>query len=99
MAAAGADRGDQRAEVGRAQHLVEARPLDIEDLAAEREDRLELPVAPLLGRTAGRIALDQEELGEGGIALLAVGELARQRGHVERALAAGQLALLARRLA
>jgi hypothetical protein len=34
-----------------------------------------------------------------GIALLAVGELAGQAGDVERALAAGQLARLARRLA
>jgi len=53
----------------------------------------------LLGRAARRIALDDEELGERGIALLAVGELAGQRAHVERALAPGKLARLARGLA
>ena len=56
-------------------------------------------VAALLGRAAGRIALDDEDLGLGRIPLLAVGELAGQRGDVERALAAGQLARLARGLA
>ena len=50
----------------------------------------------LLGGAAGRIALDDEEFGLGRIALLAVGELAGQRGDVERALAAGQFARLAR---
>ena len=83
----------------RRQHLVEARPLDIEDLAAQGQHRLEGAVARLLGAAAGRIALDQEQLGFGGIALLAVGELAGKRGHVERALAPRQLARLARRLA
>ena len=96
---AGAERGDQRADLLGGDHLVEAGALDIEDLAAERQHRLVLAVAALLGRAAGRIALDDEELGLGRIALLAVGELAGQRGHVEGALAAGQLARLARRLA
>ncbi len=41
------------------------------------------------------VTLDEEELGLGRIALLTVGELARQRGDVERALAPGQLARLA----
>ncbi len=48
---------------------------------------LEFAVAALLGGAAGGIALDDEELGFGGIALLAIGELARQRRHAERALA------------
>ena len=56
-------------------------------------------VAALLGRAAGAVALDDEELGQRRIALLAIGELAGQRVHVERALAAGQLAGLARRFA
>src|SRR5690242_20876724 len=90
--------GDQRADLGRAQHLVEACPLDVEDLAAQRQDRLVLAVAPLLGRSAGGIALDDEELGEGGVALLAVGELAGERSEIEGALAPRQLARLARRL-
>jgi hypothetical protein len=77
------------------QHLVEARALDVEDLAAQRQHRLEFAVAALLGGAAGRVALDDEEFGLGRIALLAVGELAGQRGDVERALAAGQFARLA----
>ena len=34
---------------------------------------------PCLARAAGRVALDDEDLGEGGVLLLAVGELARER--------------------
>ena len=82
-----------------AQDLVEAGALDVEDLAAQRQDRLEAAVAALLGRAAGAVALDEEQLGLGRVALLAVGELARQVGDVEHALAPGQLARLARRLA
>ena len=96
---AGAERRDQRADLLAGQHLVEARALDIEDLAAQRQDGLIFAVAALLGRAAGRIALDEEKFGLGGIALLAIGELARQIGDVERALAPGQFARLARRLA
>ena len=84
LADAGAERGDQRADhVGR-QHAVEARALDVQDLAAQRQDRLVLARAPALGRAAGRVALDDEDFGLGRVALLAVGELARQRGDVER---------------
>ena len=46
-----------------------------------------------------RVALDEEQLGFGRIALLAIGELAGQVRDVERALAARQLARLARGLA
>ena len=81
------------------EHLVEARLLDVEDLALDREDRLEAPVAPLLGRAAGRLALDDVDLAQRRVALLAVGELAGQAAAVERALAAHEVARLARRLA
>ena len=50
---AGAERRDQRADLLGAQHLVEARALDIEDLAAQRQHRLEFAVAALLGAAAG----------------------------------------------
>ena len=82
-----------------AQHLVEAGLLDVQDLAADRQDRLEAPIAPLLGRAAGRVALDDVDLALRRIALLAVGQLARQRAAVERTLAADQIAGLAGRLA
>ena len=62
---AGAERLDQRADFLRAEHPVEARALDVEDLALQRQDRLVLAVAALLGRAAGAVALDQEQFGLG----------------------------------
>ena len=53
---------------------------------------------PMLGAAAGRVTLDDEEFGLGGILFLAVGELARQRGDAERVLAR-QLARFSRGLA
>ncbi len=96
---AGAERGDQGADFLARQHLVEARPLDIEDFSAQRKHRLIFPVAALLGGAAGRIALDEKEFGLRRIAFLAIGEFARQIGDIERAFAAGELARLARRFA
>src|SRR5204863_9634117 len=46
------------------------------------------------GGAAGRVALDNEQRGEGGIAHGAVGELARKRGVLERGLAAREVARL-----
>src|SRR5690349_4944922 len=86
----GAERLDQRADLGRGQHFVKARALDIEDLALQRQDRLETAVTALLCRAAGAVALDNEELALGGIALLTIGELSRQVRDVERALAPRQ---------
>ncbi len=77
---AGAERRDQRADLLGREHLVEARALHIEDLAAQRQYGLERAVASHLGRAAGRVALDDQQFRLGGIALLAVGELAGQRG-------------------
>ena len=90
-------RGDHRPDRVAAQHLVEARLLDVQDLAADRQDRLEAAIAPLLGGAAGRIALDDVDLALRRIALLAVGELARQHAAVERTLAPHQVAGLAGR--
>jgi hypothetical protein len=39
------------------EHPVEPRLLDVEDLALERQDRLELAVAALFGRAAGGVAV------------------------------------------
>jgi hypothetical protein len=80
------------------QHPVEARALHVQDLAPERQHRLVVTGASLFGRSAGTVALDEEELGLGRVLLLAVGELAGQRGHVHRRLAPRQFARLARRL-
>src|SRR5450631_527138 len=57
LAEARSQRGDQGDDFLRADQLLEPGALDVEDLAAQRKDRLELAVAPLLGRSARRIAL------------------------------------------
>ena len=95
----GAEGDDQRPDVLAREDLVEARLLDVQDLAAQRQDRLEAPVAALLGGATGRVALDDVELAPRRVALLAVGELARQRQPVERALAEDEVARLAGGLA
>ena len=95
----GPEGDDQRPDVLAREHLVEPRLLDVEDLAAQRQDRLEPAVAALLGRATGRVALDEVELAARGIAFLAVGELARERHAVERALADDEVAGLAGGLA
>ena len=64
LADAGAERRDHGLHLVVAEGPVEARLLDVEDLAAQRQDRLRLGVAALDGRTAGRVALDDEDLGE-----------------------------------
>ena len=48
LADARAERGDQRLDLAVREHLVEARLLDVENLALEREDRLRAAVAALL---------------------------------------------------
>ena len=96
---AAAEGRDHRLDLVAAEHLVEARLFDVQDLALDRQDGLEPPVAALLGRAAGRFTLDDVDLALGGIALLAVGELAGQAAAVERALAPDEIARLARRLA
>src|ERR1043166_8510053 len=62
VADARSDRADDDPDLLVLEHLVDARLLDVENLAFERQDRLELPVAALLGRAAGRIALDDGQL-------------------------------------
>ena len=52
--------------------------LDVEDFAAQRQNRLRAAVAALFGRAPGGVALDEVELGHGRVFFLAVGELAGQ---------------------
>src|SRR6185437_2419084 len=51
---------------------------DVEDLAAQGQDRLGDSVARLLGRAAGAVAFDEKDLGAFGAVARAVGELARE---------------------
>src|SRR5665647_1152730 len=78
VAEAGADRADHGEDLVVGEHLVDARLLDVDDLAAQRQDRLEAAVARLLGRAAGRVALDEVDLAERRVFDGAVGELAGQ---------------------
>src|SRR5713101_5303743 len=79
VADAGAERRDQRSDLLAGKHLVEARALDIENLPAQRQYRLEGAITALLGGAAGAVALDNEDFRFRGVALLAIRELARQR--------------------
>ena len=68
LADAGADGRDQRLDLVVLEHLVDAGPLDVEDLAADGQDRLGARVAGLGGRAAGGVALDDEQLALLGVA-------------------------------
>src|SRR3954449_6617793 len=72
------------------------RALDVEDLPAQRQHRLRVAVAALLGRAAGGVALDDEDLAQGRVLHGAVGELAGQPRVLEGALAPREVARLAR---
>ena len=78
LADARAEGDDQRPDLLAREHLVDARLLDVEHLAEHRQHGLEVPVTALLGRATGRVALDDEQLAPRRVALLAVGQLARQ---------------------
>ena len=91
----GADGRDEIADFLVPKHLIRAGSLDIEDLAAKRQNGLEARIAPLLGRAAGRVALDDEQFGFLRLLGLAVGQLAGQRMVGQRPLAAHQLLGLA----
>ena len=58
--------------------LVQGGGGDVQDLAAQRQDRLGLTVPRLLGRTAGAVAFDEENLGAVDGAGRAVRQLAGQ---------------------
>ena len=59
-----------------------ARLFGVQDLALQGQDRLDVAVAPLLGRAAGAVAFDDEELRLVGVGAVAVVQLA---GKVEPA--------------
>ncbi len=71
---------DDRAALGVLEHVGDRRLLDVEDLAADRQQRLELGVAGELGGAERRVALDDEQLAAVDVVAAAVGELGGQRG-------------------
>ena len=94
-AGAGPDDLDDRRALGVLEHVGERRLLHVEDLAADRQQRLELGVPRQLGGAERRVALDDEQLAAvvGGTA---VDQLGRQRRAGQRGLAALVLPVLAR---
>ena len=74
----GPDGGDQRLDLLVLEDLVDPRLLDVEDLPSQGKHRLRVTVAALLGRAAGGVALDDEDLGERRVLHRAVGEFARK---------------------
>src|SRR5690606_27989669 len=63
----GTDSGNDRADFLIGEHLVNSRLLHVDDLSTQRKDCLEVPAAPLLCRTACRVALYEVELAECGV--------------------------------
>ena len=80
LAQSGAERRDDGRELVVAVDLVGARLFDVEHLAPERQNGLEARVAPLRGRAACAVALDDVELRQRRVAVVAVAQLV---GHVE----------------
>ena len=78
VAGAAAQGLDQVLQLLVLQQLLVTGAGDVEDLAAQRQDGLGVAVARLLGRAAGAVALDEEDLGVVAAFAGAVGELAGQ---------------------
>jgi predicted RecB family endonuclease len=97
LADAGANHLDEQLHLGVREDLVDSVLLGVDDLAAQRQDRLVRLVARILRGAAGRVALDDEHLGELRVAHLAIRELLCNLA-AESALAPCQVARLARRL-
>src|SRR5438094_314842 len=91
-----ADRADERLDLLVLEHAVDASALDVENLAANRKDRLGSGVTRLLRGSPGAVTLHDEELTLVGVLGRAVGELSRHRVAVEQRLAPREVACLAR---
>ena len=93
------DSSDQGTDGVTRQGAVKACALDVQDLAAQGQDRLVLSVARLLRRAACRVALDDDHLGFCRVLAAAVRKLSGTGEGVEHALAARHLPGAARGLA
>jgi hypothetical protein len=86
-----ADRSDQRLDLSVAQEFVEPRLFNVQQLTADRQDRLIPAVAALLGGTAGGVTLNDLDFALGWVPFRTVRQLAGQREPVESAFPLGQL--------
>src|SRR5690606_13798611 len=87
---------DERLDLGVRQCLVQSRPLDVQDLAAQGEDRLGARVATANRRATRRVTLDDVDLALFGVVRLAVPQLSRHSAAAQDALASSCLTGLAR---
>ena len=74
----GTDHLNDRGALRVAEHVAHRRLLNVEDLAADRQQGLELAVAPELRRAQGGVALDDEQFGSVDVVRPAVDEFGRQ---------------------
>jgi hypothetical protein len=88
LADAGAERRDQRLDLGVGQDLVDAGLLDVEDLAADRQDRLGVRVAPCTAEPPAE-SPSTMKTSTRRVLGLAVAQLAGQAAGLEQALAGG----------
>uniref|UniRef100_A0A914YGX1 Uncharacterized protein n=1 Tax=Panagrolaimus superbus TaxID=310955 RepID=A0A914YGX1_9BILA len=91
LAGVAADGHGQVVHFFRSQHAVGRDFPGVEDLAAQRQDRLEILVARLLGAAACRVTFHQEQLGARQVLADAVGQLAGQGRALRDLLADDQL--------
>ena len=90
---------DHRADFCVLQDLFKTRFFDVENLTADGQDRLKTAVASCFGRAARRISLDDIDLAESGIFLLAIGQFSRKTRAIERRFTQRQFARFLRRFA
>ncbi|MCY1221926.1 hypothetical protein D9M72_339990 [compost metagenome] len=95
LANAGAECSDHGLDLVVAEGLVQPCPLNVQDLAAQREDGLCFRVPAALGRTAGGVTLHDVDLALFRVLRGAVRQLARHAEGLQRALAACVVAGLA----
>ena len=77
------------------QNFMKSGLLDVQDFSLQRKDRLEPPVAPLLGAAARRIPFHEVQFAVLGIVDGTVGKLAGKAASVERIFPAREVARLA----
>ena len=80
------DRFEDVADLDVVENLGEDRFLDVQDFAAQRQDRLRVGVAAGVGGAAGRIAFDEVQFAEVEVSAAAIAELVGQAAGGESAL-------------
>src|SRR5690606_36163714 len=91
-------RGDERLNFVVAEDFIEAGTFGVEDLTAQRQDRLEVAVTSLLGGAACRVTFYDVKLGLGRVTFGAVCQFTGQGQRLEGRLADDEVTRLASRI-